>query len=148
MDIMALFPTEISYKVFIENIKWRSYVNCPFCNSRAHSKIRNTFRFHCNSCNSDFSITVNTIMHGTRVDMRKWVEALDMYLSRDKISYRELASLIKVNKNTAYRILNQIQILFNTYKLEVVRILGFNSPYYELLTKVLLIDIKSRRSIL
>jgi transposase-like protein len=144
-DIMIHFSTKVLYEEFVKNIKWGASVYCPFCKSKANSKIGNSFRYHCNSCNSDYSLSVNTIMHRTRVDMRKWFMALDIYLSQDKISYRELASKINVNKNTAHRILTKLQNLFNNHKMDVVKILGYDIPHFELLTKVLLINIKSRR---
>jgi hypothetical protein len=60
-------------------------------------------RHHCNSCNTTFSVTVDTIFHHTHLDLQKWFLAISLVLNAKKgISARQLARDIEVNRNTAW----------------------------------------------
>ena len=60
-------------------------------------------RHHCNSCNTTFSVTVDTIFHHTHLDLQKWFLAISLVLNAKKgMSARQLARDIQVNKNTAW----------------------------------------------
>jgi transposase-like protein len=59
-------------------------------------------RYHCNKCNLSYSVTVKTIFHNTRVDLRKWFLMITMLVNaRRKPSSRQMAKIVGVNKNTA-----------------------------------------------
>jgi hypothetical protein len=60
-------------------------------------------RFHCNACNTTFSVTVNTIFHHTHLPLQKWFLAISLMLNSKKgLSTRQLARDIEVNRNTAW----------------------------------------------
>lgn len=60
-------------------------------------------RHHCNTCNTSYSVTVNTIFHKTKADLQKWFLAISLILNAKKgISARQLARDLDVNKNTAW----------------------------------------------
>lgn len=93
---------------FLQQIRWQGMPKCPYCASSKCCPIE-TYRFHCNSCNTAFSVTVNTIFHQTRLPLTKWFEAITLILDAPNyISSRNLAMKIGVNKHTGYRILQQI----------------------------------------
>ncbi|WP_445667343.1 transposase [Paenibacillus sp. FSL H8-0034] len=144
-EYFITFPTEDAYTEYLLTLKWKSEIICPFCNSKSNTPLRFSFRFHCNSCNSDHSLTVNTVMHNTKIDLRKWVTSLDVYLQDNKLSSRKLSVIVNIDKKTAYRILKKFNSLFNSYKLEVAQILGYDTEKAEALSKVLLINTKRRR---
>jgi transposase-like protein len=143
-EIYTVFPSKLLYEDYVFQLKWKGGVVCPFCNSKSNTMMSN-FKYHCNSCNSGHSLTVNTIMHNTKLDLRKWLVSIECFLSDEKLSYRRLSSIVEVDKKSAYRILKTFNTLFRTHKLEVVRILGIDSNKEEVLTRVLLINIKQRR---
>src|SRR3954447_11457101 len=116
------FPDEDCYKNYLLNLRWNEYVICPFCGSFKNTKLDSNFRFHCNACNTNYSLTVNTVMHDTKVELRKWLITLHLYLNDEKLSYRKLSKLIKVNKNTAYRMINALQYLFSKNRLIILKI--------------------------
>lgn len=76
-NIYNLFPTEISYIEYLYNIKFTKIISCPYCYSNRTTLYKSIF--HCNLCNSKFSITTNTIMHKSKLDYRKWL--VSIYLS-------------------------------------------------------------------
>jgi transposase-like protein len=73
-------------------------------------------RYHCNACNTSFSVTVGTIFHKTKVDFQKWFLAISLVLNAKKgISARQLARDIEVNKNTAWFMLMRIRKAMHEY---------------------------------
>ncbi|WP_271400067.1 hypothetical protein [Salinicoccus roseus] len=83
-------------------------------------------------------------MHNTKVDLRKWLIALYFYLNDEKLSYRKLGGIIQVNKNTAYRMLSELHDLFSYRRLEVLKIAGLNKEPIEVMSLMLLIDLRGR----
>lgn len=89
-------------------IRWPNKPICPYCSSTKCCTIPK-HRFHCNSCNTAFSVTAQTIFHQTRLPLAKWFEAISFVLTSSKyVSSRSLAIRIGVNKHTGYRVLQQI----------------------------------------
>ncbi|MGP1910666.1 transposase [Metabacillus sp. JX24] len=138
------FPSENCYKNYLLKLRWNRYVLCPFCTSSKSTRLGLTFRFHCNTCNTNYSLIANTVMHNTKVELRKWLVTMHLYLNDEKLSYRKLSKLIKVNKNTAYRMINKLQDLFAKNRLTILKISGLNKDVIEIMSLVLLIDMRRR----
>lgn len=138
------FPDEDHYKRYLLRLRWNKYITCPFCDSIKTTKLKSDFRYHCNRCNTSYSLTVNTVMHNTKVDLRKWLIALYLYLNDEKLSYRKLSEIIKVNKNTAYRMIRELQQLFSKRRLKILRIAGLNKDSIEVMSLMLLIDMRRK----
>lgn len=138
------FPNDNSYKEYLLRLRWSKNIVCPYCSSIKNTQLKNKFRFHCNSCNTNFSLTVNTIMHKSKIDLRKWLIALHLYLNDNKLTYRKLGSIIKVNKNTANRMLEKINFLFSRNRLAILKISGMSKDAIEVMSKMLILDMKER----
>jgi transposase-like protein len=111
MNIIQLykkFPTQKDCITHLELVRWNGKPVCPYC---AQTRVSvNEHRYHCNACNTSFSVTVNTIFHKTKVDLQKWFLAVALVLNARKgISARQLARDIEVNKNTAWLMLMRIR---------------------------------------
>lgn len=103
ISIYKRFPTEASCLAHIEQVRWKGRPICPYCTSDHVTKAKDDWRYHCNACNTSFSVTVNTIFHHTHLDLQKWFLAVVLMLNARKgISARQLARDIEVNKNTAW----------------------------------------------
>jgi transposase-like protein len=60
-------------------------------------------RYHCNNCNTSFSVTTRTIFHKTHIDLQKWFLAISLVLNAKKgMSARQLGRDLEVNRNTAW----------------------------------------------
>lgn len=100
--VCAKFPSEQDCIDHLELVRWESQPKCPHCESERHSRMEKEARYHCNKCNLSYSVTVKTIFHNTRVDLRKWFLMITVMINaRPKPSTRNLAKIIGVNKNTA-----------------------------------------------
>lgn len=108
-DFYTKFPTQEYCLSFIENIRWSNTPICPYCKSFKVSNIFNEKRYHCNTCNTSFSVTVKTIFHKSKVELQKWFFAIYLFNKGHKLSCRELAKQISVNKNTAMFIISRIK---------------------------------------
>lgn len=109
-DLYTLNLSEEQCVALLESIIWQGNPHCPYCNSVRSTPINSTKRYHCNSCNTAYSIITQSIFHNTKIDLNKWFTAI-LFLSnsRSEVSVRKLATLIKVNKDTAGRVMQCIR---------------------------------------
>lgn len=104
------FPTQNDCIKHLENVRWSGVPVCPYCNSKNQSPLPKENRYHCNTCNTSFSVTVGTIFHKTRIDLQKWFLAVSLVLNAKKgYSARQLGRDIDVTKDTAWRVFMQIR---------------------------------------
>lgn len=108
--IYKKYPTHKDCIKKIELVKWNSIPICPYCKSNYITKLKLEDRYHCNTCNTSFSVIVGTIFHNTKLDLQKWFLAIYLILNDKKgISSRQLASELEVNKNTGWYLLMRIR---------------------------------------
>ena len=103
VTIYEKFPTDAACIRHLENVRWRGTPVCPYCKSSRTTPMPKEHRHHCNSCNTTFSVTVDTIFHHTHLDLQKWFLAISLVLNAKKgMAARQLARYLKVNKSTAW----------------------------------------------
>jgi transposase-like protein len=103
VEIYRRFPTATDCISHLEQVRWHGKPACPYCKSDHTTPAKSEQRHHCNSCNTTFSVTVDTIFHHTHLDLQKWFLAISLVLNAKKgISARQLARDIEVTKNTAW----------------------------------------------
>jgi transposase-like protein len=103
VQIYKRFPKASDCIAHLEQVRWKGVPTCPYCSSTRTTPTKKGMRHHCNSCNTTFSVTVNTIFHHTHIDLQKWFLAISLVLNAKKgISARQLGRDIEVNKNTAW----------------------------------------------
>lgn len=116
IEIYEKFPTQIDCINHLEKVRWSEKPFCPYCKSTKATKFKTENRYHCNTCNTSFSVTVGTIFHNTKLDLQKWFLAISLILNAIKgISARQLSRDIKVNKNTAWYMIMRIRRAFTEY---------------------------------
>ena len=103
VEIYRRFPTANDCIAHLERVRWQGKPICPYCKSDRTTPMKSEQRHHCNSCNTTFSVTVDTIFHHTHLDLQKWFLAISLVLNAKKgLSARQLARDIEVNRNTAW----------------------------------------------
>lgn len=94
----------------LERIRWNGKPQCPYCGSIKASPLKHENRYHCNKCFTSYSVTVGTLFHKTHVSLSKWFQAICFVVAdSEKVSVRQLAERIDVNKNTAAYMLTRIK---------------------------------------
>ena len=105
-QIHERFPTEADCLNLIETLYWNGKPQCPYCLGEHTVKLQGSTRYLCKLCFTTFSVTVKTVFHRTHMPLQKWFLAISLILNpKSKITVRELASVLQVNKNTAGRVL-------------------------------------------
>lgn len=86
----------------LEQLRWSGQPRCPYCNSTRSVPLKHERRHHCNNCFTSYSVTVGTLFHRTHIELPQWFQAITLVESSEgKVSVRQLATKIGVNKNTA-----------------------------------------------
>jgi len=110
VSIYEKYPTNDDCIAHIEKVKWGNAPFCPYCKSTNATPRPQEKRYHCNNCNTSFSVTVNTIFHHTHLPIQKWFLAISLILNAKKgLSARQLSRDLEVNKDTAWRISMKIR---------------------------------------
>lgn len=101
-------PFYVKYKshedciALIEQARWDKEPSCPYCESTYITPIKSEGRYHCNNCNTSFSVTVGTPFHKTKADLQKWFAAIQYVASgRNDLTVRALGESLGVTKDTA-----------------------------------------------
>lgn len=110
-ELMNQFPTEDSCIPALFALKWPHGYRCPNCkHPRAYViRTRRLPLYEC-SCHHQTSLTVGTIMEGSRTSLRKWITAMWLVSRSDKgINAVKLSSMIEVTSKTAWAMLHKIR---------------------------------------
>lgn len=126
-EFMKKFPDEDSVIKYFIKIRYKQETpKCNHCECDEAKKIipeksRPKF-FHCNNCNSSFSLFKGTIFEKSSTDLRKWMYAIHLFLNgRQGISGYQFQREIGVTYKTAWRMLKQIRTdMGNSDNLEFV----------------------------
>src|SRR5205085_523772 len=104
VQIHQLFPTEAHCIAHLEKVRWGTKPICPYCGSDRSTALPAEQRHHCNACDTTFSVTVGTVFHRTHLGLRKWFLAVLLVRNpKNRLSARQLARELQVNRNTGWR---------------------------------------------
>lgn len=111
IEISERFPTELDAIKFFERFRWkRGKPICPYCDNIKVSKRTNDFRFKCYECLRTFSVTVKTKLHGTGLEMKKWLFAFSIVTDAKKgLSAMQLQRNLSISYGTAFKIYHMIR---------------------------------------
>lgn len=105
--------TEDQARAYLESLRWPDGPVCPFCQamkpyplrSRSQGGTRRPGVYCCRACRRQFTVTVGTPLHRTRLPLRKWVLAYRLFQSADKIpTYRLLMQTTGISMPAACRL--------------------------------------------
>lgn len=105
------FRDEKSCYDFLENQRWDRVPVCPHCGNEEYyivkprGKFKDIPSYRCKNreCDLPFSARTNTIFQGSRVELRKWFQAIyEISTSKKGISSIELSVRIGISQKTAW----------------------------------------------
>lgn len=108
-EIYRRYPAKIDCIKHLEQARWNGKPICPYCKSDHTTPLPKEHRHHCNTCYTTFSVTVNTVFHRTHLPLQKWFLALNIIFNSKKITTRQLAKDLEVNKNSAWLLVMRIR---------------------------------------
>ena len=111
LELETCFSTERQCRKFFQRIRWPNGVICPRCGAGSPYYTSRLSRWECRNCRYQFSLTAQTIFHGTRTPLRMWFIAIWlMSTSKRGVSGRQLQRTLGVTYKTAWRMGTQIRL--------------------------------------
>ncbi len=103
IEITEKFPTELEAVKYFESIRFGKKPKCAYCNSTKLSKRTADMRFKCYDCKNTSFVTVNTHLHSTNMDLKKWMFAFSMITNAKKgLSAKQLQRNLNISYPTAF----------------------------------------------
>ena len=102
-ELRQKFGTQKQCLEHLVNIRWDGIPQCPDCLSLTISKTQNTYEYHCNRCNKNFSVLTDTIFEETRLPLPDWFLIIAIMLNSPMgVSAKEIQRLTGVTYKTAW----------------------------------------------
>jgi transposase-like protein/IS1 family transposase len=97
------FDTKEKCIAQLEKIKWNGKPVCSHCSSERVTKRNTSIKWHCNSCNKDFSVLHDTVFEGSKMPLPKWFQLIFLMLNAKKgISAKQIHRDIGVTYKSAW----------------------------------------------
>ncbi|KKN13936.1 hypothetical protein LCGC14_1001220 [marine sediment metagenome] len=109
-EFFKMFPDERSARVHFEGATWPNGPVCPYCEYLDITTLKREGYYRCKSCRKDFTVRVGTVMHRSKIPIRKWLFA--MYLvctARKGVSSVQLSKEIGITQKSAWFLLQRIR---------------------------------------
>lgn len=117
--LLRYFSTETRCRDFLIGILYPNGIRCPKCGGEIVYKCGKLYRrpkghsgpcYHCEDCNHNFSVTVNTIFHSTKLPLRKWYAAIWLMINNKKgCGSCMLSRELGITQATAWHMLHKIR---------------------------------------
>ena len=115
IKLLDEFDSDGDCRTYLERLRWPNGVACPECGDMSISRITTRNQYDCNSCRNRFSVTSGTIMHDSKLPLKKWILAIYMVVEAKKsISSRQLGRTIGVTSKTAWFLTQRIREALRT----------------------------------
>ena len=112
IQLADMFPSEESAREWFESRIWPDGRVCPHCSGVETREVdnHNGMPYWCPDCCRYFSVKTNTVMHQSKLPLRKWVFAIYFHLTSLKgVSSMKLHRDIGVTQKTAWFMLHRIR---------------------------------------
>jgi len=80
-DIQTHFHTNAQCREYLESVRWNDGIYCAHCGSTSSiTKRKDSHIYHCNACNRDLTVFINTIFEHSRLPLTKWFTVIALML--------------------------------------------------------------------
>lgn len=94
-EIHKKFGTQEKCISHLEKLRWCKKPVCVHCHSDKVYQRKGTIKWHCNTCNKDYTVLYDTIFEETRLPLPQWFEILN-YMNNAKMG----VSAAEIQRNT------------------------------------------------
>ncbi|MBX2948251.1 MAG: IS1595 family transposase [Crocinitomicaceae bacterium] len=111
VELTQTFNTEEKCRKYVAEQRWKGKPCCPYCGYDEKIYIlKSNNRYKCKSCKKQFTETVGTIFHGTRISLMSWFYVIYLFGSHKKgISAMQISKDINVTYKTAWFLLHRVR---------------------------------------
>ncbi len=106
------FPDEKSARIYFEKQMWSDEPVCPYCGGKHITTLKKEGVYRCksNACKKDFTVRVGTVMHKSKIPLRKWLYAMYLVVtSRKGVSSLQLSKELGITQKSAWFLLQRIR---------------------------------------
>ena len=124
------YGTQSKCIAYLEKLRWGKKVTCVFCSKLNITKRKDSFRWHCNDCNKDFSVMVGTIFEDSRLELPKFFEIMFLMINAKMgISASEIARNVGVKYQTAWFACHKVRCAMIEENLKLEGLVEFDEAY-------------------
>ncbi len=124
------FSTQEKCIAYLEKLRWAKKPKCLFCNSKSVKKRPKSIRWHCNTCNRDFSVLMGTIFEESRLPLPKYFEIMLLMMNAKMgISSAQIARNVGVRYQTAWFACHKIRCAMIDNELKLEGMVEFDEAY-------------------
>ena len=110
MKLMDAYGTEQACRDVLAELRWPAGVECPRCEGKSHAYDSVRFVWDCYSCGYQFSALSGTVLHDTKLPLRKWFVAVFLMVEAKKgISANQMKRTLGVSYKTAWYLCHRIR---------------------------------------
>ena len=117
MAAMERFGTNEKAEAWLVECRWPDRMRCAYCESEAigpRKTGRLTPQYHCRDCRKDFTVKTGTVMHDSKLPLRKWAIAFYLYNTNLKgVSSMKLHRDLDITQKTAWYLAHRIRETWN-----------------------------------
>ena len=96
LELQKRFSSEEECQTFFRGIRWPDGVACPRCGTKSPYYTAAFDRWECRRCRYQFTLTAQTVFHGTRTPLQKWFVAIWLVcLSKRGVSAKQLQRILE-----------------------------------------------------
>ena len=116
IELAEMIPDEATAEKWFESILWGDDRPCPHCGSldtRA-CKNRKPLPYRCRDCREHFSIRTGTVMHRSRIPLKKWSWGIYLWATSLKgVSSMKLHRDLKISQPAAWFMAHRLREVFS-----------------------------------
>lgn len=125
------FKVEKSCYKFLEKQRWNNKPVCPHCGSEKHYKVKcrgksadiPAYRCGNRTCDLPFSVRIKSILEGSRIELRKWLQAIfEISTAKKGISSIELSVRIGISQKSAWFMNHKIREMLEEAEPEMMSV--------------------------
>ena len=116
MEVMAMFPDDDAAERWFEEARWGAAGEpdrCPMCGGTERLRPapnRRPLPYWCGSCRRHFSVRTNSVMHRSRIPLRKWAVATYLWaVSLKGVSSMRLHRDLGITQKSAYHMAQRLR---------------------------------------
>ena len=111
-ELMRMFPDDDACIEWLENVRWQGSPVCAHCygDNRISKPKSKPHTYWCGDCRKNFTVTTDTILHGTKTPLTNWIYAIySVMTARKGVSAMQLSKELGVQYRTAWYMLHRIR---------------------------------------
>lgn len=125
------FPDEDTCWHHLKTARWPNGFVCPMCSEDEDwLYLDNRKRWHCYACGHQASITSQTILENTNLDLRTWfLAAYLVFTTKKGLSSYELARKLEVHQETAWYLQQRLALIAGSHARRLFGLVELDETY-------------------